>query len=184
MKIEVDASQMARVANLFAAAGQKKQLALVRAVNHTGAKALTQVRRALVKQTGLKRKTIVKAVKATKAFNGSDYVIKTSGGNIRLKHFGARETRRGVSAAPWGKRRVFPGTFIKGGRFPGRRDLAMGKQVFIRDGQARAPISVQRSGLHIADELVTGNAEAMFYRTVETELPKRLSHELYRILGV
>jgi len=30
----------------------------------------------------------------------------------RRKEFGARQTSKGVSAAPWGERRVFPHTFI------------------------------------------------------------------------
>src|SRR4029077_6422645 len=35
-----------------------------------------------------------------------------SGAHTPLAEFHARQTRRGVSAAPWGQRRVFPHTFV------------------------------------------------------------------------
>lgn len=183
MEIKVDTSPLLRVSNLLHAAGKQAPLAIIRAVNHTGAKARTQMRRVLVKQTGLKARTINRAVKSRNAFNGSAFTIYSRGGNIRLKFFSARETRAGVSAAPWNKRRVYPGTFMKGGRFPNRVDLGKGGQVFARKGRRRLPIEVKRSGLFIPEEMITGQSEAAFYGTVTRELPGRLAHELYRILG-
>ena len=95
--INVDAAPFLRAANLFAAAGKNAPLAMIRAVNHTGDKARTQMRKVLVTQTGLKRKTIDKAVISKRAFNGGAYVIKSKGGNIRLKYFGARETHVSIA---------------------------------------------------------------------------------------
>ena len=54
-----------------------------------------------------------------------------SGAHIPLAEFHARQTRRGVSAAPWGQRRVFPHTFIV---------EQLGGPVFKREGNARLPI--------------------------------------------
>jgi hypothetical protein len=65
------------------------------------------MRTALVSQTGLKRGTLVRAVKGSAGPGG--YVFKSHGGNIRLKFLGARETKKGVSAAPWNKRQIFAG---------------------------------------------------------------------------
>lgn len=183
MKIEVDTAPMARAANLFAAAGKKAPLAIIRAVNHTGDKARNAMRSVLVGQTGLKRKTINKAVKSTRAFNGGAYVIRAEGGNIRLKFFSPRETRSGVSAAPWNKRRVYPRTFLKGGRFPNRKPLNVGGQVLERKGQGRKPLRTVRSGLYIAEELVSGASHDAFYRVVDRDLPARIAHELYRVIG-
>lgn len=61
--------------------GHKADRALSRAMNHTGRKARTQVRRALATQTGLTRKTIVKAVREVRAKPQSlSYILRTSGG--------------------------------------------------------------------------------------------------------
>jgi hypothetical protein len=48
VSIKVDASSLARVSNLLHSAGKNAPLAMIRAVNHTGDKARTQMRRVLV----------------------------------------------------------------------------------------------------------------------------------------
>lgn len=184
IELKVDASSIARLGNMIAAAGKQSPHAIRRAVNHTGDKARTQMRKVLVNQTGLKRKTINKAVTSTRAnFGGASYVIKSKGGNIRLMFFKARETRKGVSAAPWNRRRVYAGSFMKGGRFPKRVSLNIGGAVLKRAGKARYPLSTMRSGLYIPEEMIKGQSQAAFYSTAERELPPRLLHELMRVLG-
>ena len=183
VSIKVDASSLTRVSNLLHSAGKNAPLAMIRAVNHTGDKARTQMRRVLVTQTGLKMKTIRKAVTSKRAFNGGAYEIKSRGGNVRLMFFGARETQKGVSAAPWNKRQVYPGTFMKGGLFPNRKGMVAGGAVVRRAGKGRHPLHGVKSGLFIPTEMVTGSSEGAFYSTVESALPDRLAHELYRILG-
>lgn len=181
MEIRYDLSALAHIGEVFKRAGQQAPNVVRLAVNHAGAKAVTAMRSALVDQTGLKRKTLVKAVKGGSTAGG--YVIKSHGGNIRLKFFAARETRKGVSAAPWNARRVYPGTFIKGGRFPKRVGLNMGGQVMQRTGSGRLPLRGVKSGLFIPTEMVQGQSEAAFYRVLDTDLAPRLQHELSRILG-
>lgn len=155
-----------------------------RVVNRTGDMARTQVRRALTAQTGLKRATIVKAVKANRSSVATlAYSMTARGGDVALKYFGARETRRGVSAAPWGNRQVFPGTFIKGGRFPGRVPLNMGGHVFQRVGSARRPIEKVDSGLVIPEEMVKGETARAFQSTVALVMPMRMAHEIRRMTG-
>lgn len=155
-----------------------------RAINHTGDKARTAVRVAMVVQTGLKRKTINKAVISTRASakGGGSYTIKSKGGNVRLQFFGARETQAGVSAAPWNQRQIFASTFIKGGKFPNRVALKYGGAVLIRADQSRFPIHVVKSGLFIAEEMVKGNSALAFYNTVERDLPARIEYEISRVL--
>jgi hypothetical protein len=182
--LKFDFSDTKKISNALKAAGTKIHLIMARAVNHTGAKARTAMIKALVPQTGLKRRTMDKALKATKAFNGSNFEINAKGGNVRLKFFGARETRKGVSAAPWNKRRVYPSSFMKGGRFPKR---VQGKipqgVVWQRTGGSRFPVRTLRSGLFIPTEMVTGPSEAAFHAVVDRDLNKRIAHELYRVLG-
>lgn len=183
MEFQVDTSSIERLAEKLKAAQTEVPTALARALNHTGDKTRTQMIRALTAQTGLKRKVIVKALQKRIAGSGSlAYVIKSKGGNIRLKYFDARETRKGVTAAPWGKRRLYPGAFIKGGRFPNRVALNLNGQVFMRTGKARLPIHVIRSGVFIPKEMVSGATEAAFNTTSESEFPARIEHELSRML--
>lgn len=183
--IKVAASRQTKAK--FAAIRSKVALAEQRAINHTGDKARTQVRIAMVTQTGLKRKTINKAVRSTKgSVARPTYVIRSRGGNIRLEFFGAKETRQGVSAAPHGKRTIFAGTFMKGGRFPKRvafKKQGMKGHVFRRKGRSRLGIQGGRSGVYIPTEMTQGNTLAAFDAVVRRDLPARIQHELQRIVS-
>ncbi len=155
-----------------------------RVVNRTGDQARTQVRRVLTKQTGLKRKTIVDAVKIKRS-TPSDLIYRMTarGGDVALKYFGARETRRGVSAKPFGQRSVFASTFIKGGRFPGRKNLGMGGQVWQRTGSGRFPIEKVKSGVIIPAEMVKGETASAFDATAARVIVRRMAHALSRATG-
>ena len=142
--------------------------------------------RTLTVQTGLQRKTIVKALRVTRASGGGamTYAIRSAGGDVSLKYFGARETAAGVSAAPWGRRQIYAGSFIRGGRFPRRVPLrGTNGQVLQRDGGSRMPIHKLKSGLYIPNEMVSGATGTAFREVVERDLPDRLIHELLRALG-
>jgi hypothetical protein len=178
-----DAHGINRFHNIAKSLGTRMPVIGMRVVNFTGDRARTQVRRELPKQTGLKRKVIVKAVRVTRASTGRlAYVMDAKGGDIALKHFGPRETRAGVSAAPFGKRQVFAGTFTMGGRFPNRVPLGMGGHVFKREGASRFPIEKQKSGVIIPAEMVKGATAQAFERTVTTVMPRRIQHELARLM--
>lgn len=186
--VTLDASAIARLGNQIGAVGARAPIALARAINHTGSKARTQMIRALVPQTGLKRKTIVKALRELKAGGGGlTYEIRSHGGDIRLKYFGARETAKGVSAAPWNARHVYPHTFMKAGWWPHRVVKSnWNGQVFERAGSRTKNMDrfhVVRSGLFIPDEMVQGASAAAFEGMVASDLPARLEHELGRMLG-
>lgn len=180
-KLEIDASQVEHLAELFKKAEAQAPGAIARAVVRTGTMAKTRMVRALVKQTGLKRAVLARALVGKQA--GGSYQIHSRGGNVHLKYFGARETRKGVSAAPWNKRRVFAGAFTKGGKFPHRVGLKLGGQVYMRTGKGRAPIVSQRSGLYIPKEMISGASEQEFLAAVATILPQRLQHEIAAILA-
>ena len=145
--------------------------------------ARTQVYRALTRQTGLKRQVIVRALKIRRpSYDDLRYEIRASGGDIALKYFSPRETRAGVSAAPFGKRTVFPHTFMKGGRFPNRSGLVFQGHVVKRVGSDRFPVVVQKSGVIIPNEMVTGETAAAFLRTGREVLVRRVEHELARLM--
>lgn len=154
-----------------------------RAVNRAGDTARTQVRRQLAKQTGLKYKVIKRALKIKRSsWSTLEYRITARGGDIALKYFGARETSKGVSAAPFGKRKVFPGTFIKAGWWPHRVvKPGWNGHVFKRVGSSKLPIEKQESGVVIPTEMVNGASRDVFRSTVERVLPQRIEHEINRL---
>lgn len=178
--LEIDAREIDNLAKLFKLAKERAPAAIGRAIKRTGDMTKTRMVRSLTKQTGLRREVIARALKAKPA--GVTYAIKSRGGNVHLKYFKARETRKGASAAPWNKRRVYAGTFIKGGRFPHRVALNLGGQVYRRSGAGRLPITSQRSGLYIPKEMITGATGAEFLSAVRSILPQRLQHEIAAIL--
>ncbi len=195
MIVQVDAAAFMRLSNMLGAAGAGARHAIRRAINHTGDRAKTQMIRALTAQTGLKRGVIVRALRVTRAAHGGaldgagsgalSYAIRSKGGNIALKHFRARETRAGVSAAPLGRRQVFAGTFIKGGAFPKRVALSKGGgHVFRRvAGARRLPVEKVRSGVFIPEQMTEGATADAFHAMVNAALPARMEHELGRIIG-
>lgn len=102
-----------------------------RALNHEGDKRRTQVLRSLAKASGMKYGDAKKAIRTVRAKAGSlEYRLVVSGRETNLAAFAARATKLGVSAAPWGFRRVFPHTFFI---------LKYGERVFKRTGEASRP---------------------------------------------
>lgn len=179
--LEIDASQVAGMAELFKKAEREAPAAIGRAVRRTGQMTRTQVVRTLTTQTGLKRDVINRAVKE-KTSGGMTYALVSRGGNVSLKYFKARETAKGVTAAPWNSRRLYAGAFIFGGKRPHRVGLPFGGQVMQRSGASRLPIHKLKSGLFIPREMVSGASKAAFLIMVASVLPDRLRHEIGAIL--
>lgn len=156
---------------------------LLRTLNAEGDKMRNQVRRALVKQTGLKRAVIVRAVRRRGASPGDlSYTLTTRGGNIRLKFFGAKEFRYGVRAKPRNVSTTYKGAFIKGGQFPNRKGLKFGGEVKERVGKGRLPLRTVRSNVYIPEEMVTGDSAKAFYST-SSSLARQLDRQLRSILA-
>jgi len=180
MDLKFDLSAIATLGDRFQSAGKNTPKALRRAIAHTGPKANTAMKIALVAQTGLKRRTMDKALKGR--MQGNSYVVTVKGGDAKLSKFGARETRAGVSAAPWNKRSIFARTFIKGGYFPNRVSIPkLHGQVFIRTGKARYPIKVVHSGVVLPVEMTIGQSAKAFESVVQRDLPLRFEHEFSRL---
>lgn len=184
---------MARYANQIGALGDRKvKTALQRALRHTGDKARTRVRTELTKQTGLKKSTIIKALKVRKPnYADLSYEMWTSGGNISLKHFKPRETRTGVSAAPRGKRTIYKHTFMKAGWWPkrGKQSNRVTKpnwngQVFLAHHNPRGKdkFEKQKSGVFIPEEMVKGTTLSAWREIADRDFVNRVGHEIERLL--
>lgn len=190
---EVDVKELEQFGNMLGALGQDGPKVITRALNRTGDMARTRVVRELAKQTGLPQKTIRKAVKVQRPVWGSatgkgrdlTYTLSASGGDVSLKYFKARETRRGVTAFVRGERELFEGAFIKGGSFARGRVVAKGLNghVFQRIG-GRTELEKLKSGVFIPIEMVQGATANAFEATVADVLPRRLDHEINRALGL
>lgn len=192
-----DISGMQRLGNAMGRLdSHQRHLVLQRAVNHTGDKARTQVIRTLAKQTGLGYGVIKNAVRTGKAWGaGIDaetftpgrgslvYVMSSRGGDISLKFFKARETLKGVTAAPFGKRKLFPRTFMKGGRFPNRKEAKHPNgHVYAPLGKSwRGRVQFQNSGVVIPEQMLQGATAEVFAKTVSEQLPPRVMHEINRL---
>lgn len=164
---------------------------LPRIINQVGARAKTQVIRNLTKQTGLPRKTIVKAVgEPSKAGRGKlSYEMVTRGGQVRLKYLSPRETRPGAVAKPFGKKRLFPSTFMLGGQFPARhggkfdghvmRRIGWGKRT---DGSTGDKLTQVRSEVVIPKEMTTGATAAAFTKIAGPLLQQRVEAALKKLV--
>jgi len=100
---------------------------LVTALNKVGAEVVTQAKRELKDATGLKAGVVGKKIKKDKARKGDEtYSIHIKSRYLNAIEFGARQTKKGVSAKVWGKRRIYKGAFIGSGRNSGKQ-LVFGK---------------------------------------------------------
>ena len=103
------------------------QKAMVTALNKVGAEVVTQAKRELKDATGLKAGVVTKKIKKDKARRGDEeYSIFIKSRYLNVIEFGARQTKRGVSAKAWGKRKIYRGAFIGSGRNSGKQ-LVFGK---------------------------------------------------------
>lgn len=158
---------------------------LPRIVNQVGNRAKTQVIRNLTKQTGLPRDTIVRAVgNPTVARPGRlSYDMVTRGGNIRLKYLNPKETPDGVVAKPFGRSTLYPGAFLKGGRFPDRKDVEkFNGHAFYRLNRSGTKITFARSGVIIPQEMTRGATKAAFENIAGPLLQVRVNAALAKLV--
>lgn len=156
-----------------------------RIMNQVGDRSKTRVVRALTKQTGLQRDVVKRAVDSSRAYPGKlIYDLRTKGGNIRLKYLKPRETPAGVVAYPFGKKTLYPGTFMSGGIFPDRKEVEKWKgHVKYRVDRKGRMLGYARSGVFIPVEMIQGASEAAFQAEVNTTLPKRIDQVLRKLSG-
>jgi hypothetical protein len=155
---------------------------LSQSLNRAGDKGKTQVSRATARVTGLPYYRVLRVEKVAKATPGKfDYRIEATDGFTSLADFKPRETRAGVSAAPWGERRTFGGSFAQGGQFPHRVPAAgLHDQIFKRVGDERLPIE-RLYGPSIPVEIVKGEPKSTWQRVTYDLKPAVLAEVRRRI---
>lgn len=170
--VTIDTSALKRLSNAFAALADRQQHHVIRrALNRTGDMAYTRVVRVLAEETGAQQKAVRAALRKQRASHSAlRYEIVARGGFIPLRDFGARQTRKGVSAAPWGVRRVFPGAFIV---------KSKGGHVFKRTGKKRLPIE-KLWGPSIPRQMLKGATGDTVNALVASHFVPRVLHETDR----
>ena len=141
------------------------QKALVTALNKVGAEVVTQAKRELKDSTGLKAGVVGKKLKKDKARKGDEtYSIHIKSRYLNAIEFGARQTKRGVSAKVWGKRKIYRGAFIGGGRNSGKR-LVFKK---LKDNPKRIEAL---HGASLPREFHRQDMEKIFKKKIKTRFP-------------
>lgn len=169
--IHIDMREVASLAKGMKGYTRQMPLAVARAMNHTGNIARTQAVRQVAKQMGIpvgRAREEIETKLATKA--DLSYELTARGKFISLRAFGARETTKGVSARPWGKRRTFRGTFTID---------SLGGQVFKRTSEGRLK---KLWGPAIPVEFVRDEVPKIVEDTIAERFPARLMHEIARTL--
>jgi Prophage minor tail protein Z (GPZ) len=147
--------------------------AIARALNRTGSHMLTIVTRQLAGQSGLGVREVRDEVHVTKAYAGKlSYRATIPGRWLTLAHFEPTQTRRGVSARPWGFRRTFPHAFL------------VRSVPFIRETRERLPVR-PLFGPSLAREFERGDVERMAREAAAEAWQKNIKHEVdFALRGV
>lgn len=174
MKLVINATDqvLARYGNQLAALGDgQARTAMSRALNHEGDKGRTQVKRALVKQAGIKYGAIDKAMATIRSTPATlTYQLKARGAETNIAWFGGKQRGTGVSAAPWNNRRIFRHAFI----------VPRFGRAFIRTSKKRLPIR-WLYGPNLGRELVKDYSAAAWHSGVRNIIA-RVGHEIGRML--
>lgn len=152
--------------------GSRKFAALRRALNHTGDKAFTLVKRTLAKQMGLSSQALFKdgrtLVKRRAMGANLEYQIVSGGRAVRMKEFRWHKTAHGITAYPWNVRHSFRAAFV----IP-----SYGGNLYRRLERTRFPIEALL-GPNINKELIKDATAAAFNQVVNASLPARVEHEV------
>ena len=141
------------------------QKAMVTALNKVGAEVFTQAKRELKDATGLKADVVAKGMKKDKARRGDEtYTIRIKSRYKNVIEFGARQTKKGVSAKVWGKRRVYKGAFIGSGR-------NSWKQLVFGKSKRKKNKLKALHGASLPREFHRQDMESIFNKKIKTRFP-------------
>jgi len=145
--------------------------ALNTAVNKTGTKVSTVVRRAVANEAGLSQAKLKQRgffASFRSSLKSMAYTMVVRWGSIPLKDFNPKQNKLGVSHSAWGKRQVNKGAF---------KVDSLGGHVFKRKGKASLPI--QKQWGPIPARIAAGDKiDDDVAKTVRERLPRELTRAL------
>lgn len=188
LRISIETRGLDRVAAALHGAGKKIEPGVAAAINQVGKAGKAAMVRTLPKQTGLKRKTIVRFLQQTRlAAPGSlVFSVKGRGGNVSLKYFDAKEGGGGVTAKPWNRPTFVQGAFIKSGPMGARHAVSkLNGQVYrnVAGGRWGGKIEKLNSGLYLPKEMVTGGTGEAWEQAVASALPAAVDAAVSKALS-
>ena len=140
------------------------QKAMVTALNKMGKEVMTQAKRELKDATGLKVGVVAKGLKKDKARRGDEtYTIRIKSRYKNVIEFGARQTKKGVSAKIWNNRKIYKGAFIGSGR-------NSGKQLVFKKSRRKKGIEAVH-GASLPREFERQNMAKIFNKKIKTRFP-------------
>lgn len=150
--------------------------AFTRAINSTARTVRARTIKSVAKHMGVNASGARRRMKLRRARVSKNPVAKinVSGKALNLASFKARQVKRGVSAAPWNRRRIFPHAFIT--KINGKR-LVMVRR---KRGGERVPRLPIRSvlGPGVAKSTAREEMQKERQQVFNEEFPKRLRQEL------
>lgn len=176
----IEAIQLTRVPRLQRklSAIEKQALpkARVRALNRTASSVRTVTVRGVAKAMGTRQKNVRSRVKVLKATTGGEPAARISykGKGLNMVEFRARQTKRGVSAAPWGSRKLFRHAFIT--EINGAR-IVMVRRKYGERMVGRLPIRAIL-GPGVAKTAMEPDVESAREAAIRERFPKELEHQL------
>lgn len=194
-RVSVDESDanLDRFENALASLGEDGAVKVLgRALNHTAGVTRTAVVRAASKQSSIPLRTVrasVDLIKARTSRTTRDELralIVGTGAPIPLREFKAKQFTWGVRAKVFGKSTRFPGLFIMAGTPRSGKEVSRGhvfqntRQFSVSSGRANR--IERQDGPAVPTEIIRGEAAKVFERTLADRLPKRVAHELERVL--
>lgn len=147
-----------------------------RALNLVGRKMRTAMVRAVASEMGIQQKAVRSRTKLIKGSKAKPRVLlEFKGRAFNLIEFKARQTKKGVTASPWGQRRLIPHAFIatmpSGSRIVVIRRLRGGTRV------PRMPIDAWL-GPGIAKTAAAEQLQEERARLIREVYPPELNHQL------
>lgn len=180
MSVEINQQQLSRLATATARAGKKLKKELAGAINQVSKKTKLQMGRDIRNTVNMKKDEAEKPLSIrTTASEGSLFAVvqlkKTP--RLGLRHFGAKQDKRGVSykIGKQGGRSRVEGAFL--GPKPGTVKTSWRGNAFKRCGKSRLPI-VQIKGVSAYGAYVKNNLSKPQAQMVEAELWKQIERRI------
>ena len=165
MEVKVKSNMKEALRNLGTVHKKYVQKALVTSLNKVGAEVVTQAKRELKDATGLKAGVVGKKIKKDKARKGDEtYSIGIKSRYLNAIEFGARQTKKGVSAKIWNVRKNYKGAFIGSGR-------NSGKQLVFKKSKRKSKEIEAVHGASLPREFERQNMAKIFNKKIKTRFP-------------
>ena len=180
MSVEINKDQLERLATASAKAGKKMKKELVAAINQVSKKTKLEMGRGIRNTVNMKKDESEKPLSirssATEQSLSAIVQLKKTG-RLGLRHFGAKQDKRGVTykiTKKGGRGRV-DGAFL--GPKPGAVKTSWRGNAFKRTGKKRLPI-IQIKGVSAWGAYVKNNLAGPQAKAVEAELLKQIDRRI------